>query len=85
MLSQTAEAKQLSRVKFHLDKLKDGTQLPVLWIDGKLFAAQAIQNNQNDRIYTERKEDIPLNERINHQCQTTASVMVWAGANSTGK
>ena len=51
LLSQTTKAKQLSRAKLLLDKLKDGTQPLVLWIAEKLFTLQTIHNNQNDWIY----------------------------------
>ena len=54
LLSQTTKAKQLSRAKLLLDKLKDATQFSVLWTDEKLFTVQAIHNNQNDRIYAQR-------------------------------
>ena len=50
LLLQTTKAKRLSRTKLLLDKLKDGTQPPVLWTDEKLFTVQAIHNNQNDRV-----------------------------------
>ena len=63
-----------------MDKPKDGTQLPVLWNDEKLFTVQAIHNNQNNRIYAQRKE-----ERIAYQRQKSAFVMAWADVNSTGE
>ena len=57
----------------------------MLWTDEKLFTVQAIYNNQSDRIYAQRKEDTPVNERIAYQLQKPASVMVWAGVTSTGE
>ena len=77
LLSQTR--KWLSRAKLLLEKLKGGTQPPVLWTDEKLFTVQAIHNNQNDQIYTKQKKDIPVNEQIAYQRQKPASVMVCAG------
>ena len=83
LLSQTTKAKQLSKANFLLYKLKNSTQPPVLWTDEELFIVQAIYNNQNNRIYAQRKEDIPVNERVAYQHRTPASVMVWAGVTST--
>ena len=83
LLSQTTKAKRLRRVKLLLDKLKDGTQPPVLWTDEKLFTVLAIHNNKNNRIYTQKKEDTPVNKQIVCQCQKLASVMVYAGVTST--
>ena len=54
-------------------------QPPVLRTDDKLFLVQAIHNTQNDRIYAQQKEDIPVNEQTAYQCQKPASAMVWAG------
>ena len=42
LLSQTINAKRLSKAKLLLDKFKDGTQPPVLWTDEKLFTVQGI-------------------------------------------
>ena len=44
LLSQTTKAKWLSRAKLLLDKLKGGTQLPVLWTDEKLFISAKNQH-----------------------------------------
>ena len=85
VLSQTVKTKRLSRAKLLLEKLKDGRQPPVLWTDEKLFTVQAIHNHQNDRIYAVNKEDIPLIERIANKRQQPESVMVCAGATSTGE
>ena len=57
----------------------------MLWTDKKLFKMQAIHNNQNDWIYTQRKEYITVNEQIAYQCQKPASVMVWPGVTLTGE
>ena len=85
VLSQTVNAKFLSRAKILFEKLKDGRQPPVLWTDKKLLAVQVMHNHQNDRIYAVSKEDIPLNERIAYKHQKPASILVWADVASTGK
>ena len=85
LLSEAAKTKRLQRAKLLLEKLRDGTQPPVLWTDEKLFTIQAVHNHQNDRIYAANKQDIPLNDRLMFQRQKPASVMVWAGVTSTGE
>lgn len=85
LLSEATKTKRLQRAKLLLEKLRDGTQPPVLWTDEKLFTVQAVHNHQNDRIYAVNKRDIPLNDRLMFRRQKPASVMVWAGATSSGK
>ena len=85
VLSQTIEAKRLSRAKPLFEKLRDGWQPTVLWRDNKLFTFQAIHNYQNDRIYAVNKKDIPLNDKIAYERQKPAPVIVLEGLTSTGE
>ena len=85
LLNKATKTKRLQRAKLLLEKLRDGTQPPVLWTDEKLFTVQAVHNHQNDRIYAVNKRDIPLNDRLMFRRQKPASVMVLAGVTSSGK
>ena len=85
LLSEATKPKRLQRAKLLLEKLRDGTQPPVLWTDEKLFTVQAVHNHQNDRIFAVNKRDIHLNEWLMFRRQKLASVMVWTGVTSSGK
>ena len=61
------------------------TQPPILWTDDKLFTIQAIHDHQNVRVYSRRKEDIPVELRTAFRRQKPPSVMVWAGVTSDGR
>ena len=84
LLSEASKLKRLQRSKILLNFLHDGTQLPILWTDEKLFTVQAIHNTQNDRNWIESRNSIPVERRTSFRRQKPASVMVWAGVTSSG-
>jgi len=84
LLSGPTREKRLQRARLLLKRLKDCTQPTVLWTDEKLFTVQAIHNPQNDRVWCQKIEKIPVENRISFQRQKPASVMVWAGVTSCG-
>jgi len=84
LLSDATKKKRFERAKLLLNKVLDGTQPTVLWTDEKLFTVQAIHNPQNDRIWTENKDSVPVERRTSFRRQKPASVMVWAGVTSSG-
>ena len=61
-----------------------GTQPPVLWADEKLFSVKVIHNSQNDRIWIQNLNSVPVEQRTAFRRQKPDSVMVWAGATATG-
>ena len=56
----------------------------VLWTDEKLFTVHAIHNSQNDWIWIESKDSVPVEHQTLFRRQKTASIMVWAEVMSTG-
>ena len=84
LLSQQTEMMRLRRGgKELLQRLLDGTQSPVLWIDEKLFTVQAVHNCHNDRYWDDSREAVPVEERSSFRRQKPASVMVWAGVTNS--
>ena len=63
VLSRPTREKRLQRARLLLKLLKDCTQ-PVLWTDEKLFTVQAIQNPQNDQVWSQNIGKIPAEKRI---------------------
>ena len=67
-------------VKTRNDLTARCTQPPVLWADEKLFSVQAIHNSQNDGIWIQNLNSVPVEQRTAFRRQKPDSVMVWAGA-----
>ena len=84
LLSPATKNKRLQRAKLLLENLRDVTQPPVLGTNEKLYTVQAVHNPQNDRIYAVDKIGILLNDRPIFWRQKPVSVMIRAGATSTG-
>ena len=61
-----------------LNKLLDGMWPQVLWKDEKLFTVQAIHNSQNDWMWIESKDSVPVERQTSFRRQKPASVIVWA-------
>ncbi len=61
VLSEDKKAKHLHQGRQLLKILKDGTMLPILWTDKKLFTVEAVHNVQNDRVLGTSKETLGTN------------------------
>ncbi len=85
VLSEDKKAKCLHRGRQLLKILKDGTMLPILWTDEKLFTVEAVHNVRNDQVLGTSKEALGINVLSHFRHQKPASVMVWARVTSDGK
>ncbi|QQP37809.1 Putative DD37D maT transposase [Caligus rogercresseyi] len=77
--------KPLIRGRKIIQQLSKDRSPSVLWTDEKIFTVQAINNSQNDRILTWKKEDISVELSPAFRRQKPPSVVVWAGVTSDGK
>ena len=67
-----------------LKEIERAGQKSIIWSDEKVFTVQAVNNPQNDRVYTANPGDLPVGSRAHLRRQKPAGVMAWAAVESDG-